>query len=184
MFHNTGSRYGSVAVVLHWTMALLLIGLLGLGLYMTSLPDVGFDKQKIRLILLHKEYGILALALALLRLAWRVGNVLPELVEEMPDWQKVAARFVHLSFYALMLALPISGWLMSSATSVPVYAFGFRLPDLIAHNEYRFELLVELHKWLGFVLIGFIVLHVAAALRHYFICRDDALEKILPGRSG
>ncbi|MCK7596682.1 cytochrome b [Microbulbifer sp. CAU 1566] len=178
---NTSQHYGAVAILLHWLMAVLLIALIALGLYVTSLPDVGFDKQKIRLILLHKEYGILALGLAMLRLAWRVGNVLPELVDQLPDWQKVAARFVHLSFYGLMFALPITGWLMSSAASIPVYFFGLRLPDLIAHNEYRFQLLIEVHMWLGYTLVGFIVVHAAAALRHHFICRDNTLKKILPG---
>ena len=178
---NTERDYGAVAILLHWLMAILLIALTVLGVYMSGLPDVGFDKTKLTLIVYHKEYGILALGLAMLRLAWRVGNALPELVKELPDWQKVAARCVHLCFYALMFALPISGWLMSSATSIPVYFFGFRLPDLIPHNEYRFQLLIEVHKWLGYALIGFILLHAGAALRHHFISRDDTLKKILPG---
>lgn len=177
---NTDRHYGAVAILLHWLMAILLIALIGLGLYMTSLPDVGFDKRKIQLILLHKEYGILALGLAMLRLAWRVGNVLPELVEELPDWQQVAARFVHLCFYGLMFALPISGWLMSSAASIPVYFFGIRLPDLIGHNEYQFQALVQIHEWLGYALIGFIAVHAGAALKHHFISRDNTLKNMWP----
>src|SRR5689334_12551308 len=117
---NTSKRYGAVAMALHWTMALLLIGLVVLGLYMTSLPDVGFDKRKILLILYHKQLGMLALALAALRFAWRFGSILPALTKEIPEWQQVAARFVHLCFYALMFALPLSGWLMSSASGIPV----------------------------------------------------------------
>jgi len=178
---NTQQRYGAVAIALHWLMALLLIGLIVLGLYMSSLPDVGFNKQKLLLFVYHKEYGILALGLAMLRLAWRVGNVLPALVEGLPDWQQVAARFVHLCFYGFMFALPLSGWLMSSAAGIPVYVFGIRLPDLIAHNEYRFQLWIQVHKWLGYALIGFIVLHAGAALRHHFLNRDNTLKKILPG---
>ncbi len=178
---NTEQRYGTVAIALHWLMALLLIALIVLGLYMSRLPDVGFDKNKILLVLYHKEYGMLALGLAVVRLAWRVGNVLPALVEELPDWQQVAARFVHLCFYGFMFALPISGWLMSSAAGIPVYVFGVRLPDLIAHNEYRFQQLIEIHKWLGYALIGFIVLHAGAALRHHFLSRDNTLKKMLPG---
>ncbi|WP_323844126.1 cytochrome b [Microbulbifer magnicolonia] len=182
MLMNTHQRYGAVAIALHWLMAVLLIALIAQGLYMSDLPDVGFNKEKILHIVYHKEYGILALGLAAVRLAWRVGNVLPDLVEEIPDWQKVAARFVHLSFYGFMFALPISGWLMSSAAGIPVYVFGFRLPDLIAHNEYRFQQLIEMHKWLGYALIGFIVLHAGAALRHHFLSRDNTLKKILPGK--
>lgn len=178
---NTRQRYGTVTIAMHWLMAMLLIALIALGLYMTSLPDVGFDKSKVGLYALHKEYGILALALALLRLAWRVGNILPTMVGELPEWQKVFARFVHLCFYALMLALPVSGWLMSSAAEIPVYFFGIPLPDFIGPNEYRFQVLIEIHKWLGYVLIGFTVIHAGAALRHHFIFRDDTLKKILPG---
>ena len=180
MLRNTNQHYGSVAIALHWLMALLLIGLVVLGLYMSGLPDVGFNKQKILLIFYHKEFGILALLLATARFAWRVGNVLPRLVAQLPDWQKVMARFVHLCFYGLMFALPISGWLMSSAAGIPVYFFGFRLPDFIAQNEYRFQLLIDVHMWLSYALIGLIVVHASAALRHHFLSRDNTLRKILP----
>src|SRR5690606_22077283 len=100
---------GAVAIVLHWIMAVLLIALVASGLYMVRLPDVGFDIRKIALILYHKELGVLTFALVVARLAWRIGNTLPRLVDTLPDWQKVIARFVHLSFYALMLALPVTG---------------------------------------------------------------------------
>lgn len=179
-FANTGQRYGMVAIILHWLMALLLVALLLLGLYMVSLPDAGFDQKKITLILLHKQYGMLALWLALLRLAWRMGGILPALVEDIPDWQKVAARFVHLSFYGLMFALPVSGWLMSSAAGIQVYFFGWYLPDFIAPNDHHFRLLISVHMWLGFALIGCFALHVGAALRHHFLFRDDTLRKMLP----
>src|SRR6185369_15225758 len=89
---NSGQHYGLVAMVLHWLMALLLIVLIALGLYMVSLPDAGFDKRKITLILVHKELGVAALLLVALRLAWRVGNLLPALVADLPEWQKVTAR--------------------------------------------------------------------------------------------
>ncbi len=177
---NTAERYGVVAIALHWLMAALLITLIGLGLYMVSLPDAGFDKIKVTLILFHKEYGMLALALAALRLAWRVGNILPALVERLPDWQKVAARFVHLAFYGLMFALPITGWLMSSAAGIPVYAFGWILPDYIAHNDDVFHAFIEIHKWLSYALIACISVHVGAAFRHHFIFKDETLKKMLP----
>lgn len=178
---NTAQRYGAVAIALHWLMALLLILLILLGLYMVSQPDAGFDKKKITLILLHKEYGMLALALAALRLAWRVGNVLPALVTSLPNWQKVAARFVHLSFYGLMFALPVSGWLMSSAAGIPAYFFGSSLPDFIAADDHSFRALIGIHKWLSFALIACLLVHAGAALRHHFMLKDDTLKKILPG---
>lgn len=178
---NTRQRYGAVAILFHWLMAALLVGLAGLGLYMVSLPDVGFDTRKITLILYHKGFGILALFLAAVRLAWRVGNALPALVENLPDWQKVIARFVHLCFYGLMFALPVSGWLMSSAAGIPASFFGwFTLPDLVAHDEYLFKVFIQIHKWLGYALMGLILVHVGAALRHHFLFKDDTLRRMLP----
>src|SRR5215831_10346701 len=181
---NSDGRYGAVAMALHWLMALLLSALVALGLYMTRLPDVGFDTWKIRLILYHKQLGMVALTLVTLRLLWRAGNVLPHLVETLPDWQKVIARFVHLCFYALMLALPVTGWLMSSATGIPVSVLGlFTLPDLVAYDERLFHTLVAVHRYLGYALIVCMTAHVGAALRHHFFLRDSTLRRMLPGRN-
>lgn len=180
---NSERHYGAVAMILHWAMAVLIVALVVLGVYMTRLPDVGFDRKKILLIIYHKELGILALGLAALRFAWRFGSILPGLTRDMPEWQKVAARFVHLCFYALMFALPISGWLMSSAAGFPVSFFGlFYLPDLIAYNDTRFNQLIAIHKWLGYALVPFICVHAGAALHHHFVKRDGTLEKMLPER--
>jgi cytochrome b561 len=178
---NSERRYGAVAIALHWLMALLLSALVALGLYMTRLPDVGFDTWKIRLILYHKQLGILALMLVALRLLWRLGNVLPQLLEALPDWQKVVARFVHLCFYALMLALPLTGWLMSSATGIPVSVLGlFALPDLVPYDDLLFHTLVDAHRYLGYALIVCMAAHIGAALRHHWLLRDGTLKKMLP----
>jgi cytochrome b561 len=175
------SRYGAIAIALHWLMAIVLILLVVLGLYMVSLPDVGFDTRKIALILYHKQLGIFALTLAVLRLAWRVGHALPALVETLPEWQKVIARFVHLCLYGLMFALPVTGWLMSSAAGFPVSFLGlFELPDFVSPNEYLFRAYVQAHKWLGYALIGLTLVHVGAALGHHFLIKDETLQKMLP----
>jgi len=175
------SRYGATAIALHWLMAIVLIALLVLGLYMVSLPDVGFDTRKIFLILYHKQLGILALTLAVLRLAWRFGHALPALVETLPEWQKVIARFVHLCLYGLMFALPVTGWLMSSAAGFPVSFLGlFELPDLVSQNEYLFRAFVQAHRWSSYALIGLTLVHAGAALRHHFLCKDETLRKMLP----
>ena len=180
---NTSRRYGTIAMLLHWAMALLLVALVLLGLYMTRLPDVGFNQTKVWLIIYHKELGMLALGLVAVRFAWRFGNELPVLVGAMPEWQQVAARFVHLCFYALMFALPVSGWLMSSAAGFPVPFFGlFYWPDLIGYSEHHYALLLALHKALGYAIIPFIAVHAGAALRHHFISRDDTLRKMLPAQ--
>lgn len=173
-------RYGAVAIALHWLMAIVLVTLVVVGLYMVSLPDVGFDTRKIGLILYHKQLGVFALALALLRLAWRVGHALPALVETLPEWQKVIARLVHLCLYALMFALPVTGWLMSSAAGFPVSFLGlFDLPDFISQNDYFFQAFAQVHKWLGYGLIALTVVHAGAALMHHFMLKDETLKKML-----
>ncbi|CAM2172626.1 superoxide oxidase [Paraburkholderia sacchari] len=178
---NTEDRYGIVAIALHWSMALLVIGLAALGLYMVTLPDVGFNTRKITLILLHKQFGMLALALFALRLGWRVTQVLPKLVEHLPEWQMIAARFVHLCFYGLMFALPMTGWLMSSAAGIPASFLGlFMLPDFIHRNDDMFALFISIHKWLAFALILLLAVHMGAALRHHLVFKDDTLRRMLP----
>lgn len=176
---NSDERYGLPAILLHWAMAVLLVVLIAMGLYMVGLPDVGFDREKITLILVHKALGMLALLAVVLRLAWRVGNVLPRLVAGLPDWQQVAARFVHLALYGLMFALPVTGWLMSSAGGYPVSIFGwFDLPDIVPLNEARFHLWIAVHRWLAYAMILLVVLHAAAALAHHFLFRDDTLVRM------
>jgi cytochrome b561 len=178
---NSEGRYGAIALLLHWSMALLVIGLAALGLYMVTLPDVGVDTKKITLVLYHKEFGVLALLLLATRLSWRITQILPRLVENLPDWQKVAARFVHLSFYGLLFALPMTGCLMSSAAGIPVSFFGlFMLPDFVHRNDDLFQLYLAAHKWLGYALILLIFVHAGAALGHHFVFRDDTLRKMLP----
>jgi cytochrome b561 len=176
---NTPLRYGTLAVALHWLMALLLVALIGLGLYMVALPDAGFDTRKVVLILYHKQLGMLALALAALRWLWRLANPLPALAPGLPAWQMLAARLAHLVFYALMLALPLSGWLMSSAAAIPVSFLGLgTLPDLIAPNEARFRELIVVHRWAAWGLGALALVHAGAALRHHFVLRDDTLRKM------
>lgn len=178
---NTEHRYGAVGLLFHWSMGILIVALAALGLYMGTLPDAGFNLKKITLILYHKDIGMLVLALAILRLAWRLGNVIPQATEHLPDWQQIAARFVHLCFYALMFALPLTGWLMSSAAGFPVSLLELiTLPDLISRDDYLFQLFVAIHKWLGYGLIFFILIHSGAALSHHFIFKDDTLRKMLP----
>ncbi len=108
----------------------------------------------------------------------------PNLPPHVPKWQKFAARCVHLAFYGFMFALPLSGWLMSSAAGIPVTFFGlFILPDLISTNIYKMELLIEIHKWLAHGLIVTIFGHIGAALFHHFVYKDDTLRRMLPPSS-
>jgi cytochrome b561 len=115
--------------------------------------------------------------------AWRSANALPSLGTHMPAWQQFGARFVHLLLYALMFALPLTGWTMSSAAGIPVAFFGlFTLPDYVAHDELLFRALLAIHRWLGYGLALLLALHAGAALGHHFLLRDDTLKRMLASR--
>lgn len=172
---NTEDRYGVVTIFLHWIMAVLIIGLLILGLYMVTLP---ISHAKLKLYGWHKEYGLLVLGLVSLRLIWRLSNVTPRL--SLPLLEKLAARTVHWAFYVFMFAMPLTGWLITSAAGLPASFFGlFVLPNLISPNEESRILFEEIHKWLGYGLIATIVLHASAALKHHFINKDDILRRMI-----
>lgn len=178
MLKNSITRFGAIAILLHWVIALLMIGLIILGLYMVSLP---MNLHKLKYYGWHKEFGVLVLMLATVRLAWRFSNTTPLLPPQMPKWEQFAAHSMHYVFYGFMFALPITGWMLSSAAGFPVSFFGlFVLPDLISTNENSRHLLTEIHKWLAYGLIAAICGHVGAALQHHFINKDDILRRMLP----
>ncbi|MBS0358516.1 MAG: cytochrome b [Proteobacteria bacterium] len=175
---NTENHYGLVAISLHWVIAILIIGLVILGLYMTGLPK---NPEKLKLYGWHKEFGILILVLAMLRIVWRIGSIVPLLPNSIPDWQKLVAHMVHWAFYGFMFAQPITGWLMSSAAGIPVSFFGlFVLPDLISPNDVYKAIFRETHEWLAYAVIVLFFAHVGAALKHHFISKNDVLRKMLP----
>lgn len=175
---NTALKYGAVAKSFHWLMALLVIGLLCIGFYMTNAEKT---LSVFKLYGLHKSIGVTVLALVVVRLLWRLINVTPPLPESMPSWQKLAAHLSHVALYGLMFAMPMIGWLMSSAAGFTISVFGlFSMPNLIAPDKEFFETLRFLH-WLGawsFVVV--ISTHVTAALYHHFFHRDTVLLRMLP----
>ena len=179
---NTPVRYGLVAIVLHWGMALVLGMLVVSGALMVGMPDAGFDRVKITWILAHKAIGIIALAAVALRMGWRLANPLPALAAGLPEWQRFLARLVHLCLYGLMVAIPLSGWLMSSAGGYPVWVFGLPdLPHLVPENPALFQAWIAVHRWLAYALALLAGLHAGAALRHHFVLGDDTLRRMLPG---
>lgn len=170
--------YDPVAKGLHWIMAALLIGVFGLGLYMQGLP---FSPEKLKLYSWHKWAGICILGLVTLRLIWRLTHRPPRLPVKMPGWQKFAAHTGHLGLYLLMFAIPVSGWLMSSAKGVPTVLFGlWPLPDLVVRDRALGDALQSLHWYLNVSLALVVVTHVVAALKHHFLDKDDILRRMLP----
>ncbi len=172
--------YARPVVGLHWVIALLIFAAFPLGVYMSDLP---LSPDKLRLFSYHKWIGASVFALSLLRVAARVAFVPPALPAAMPRWERSAAVAMHALLFALIFAVPLSGWVMSSATGFQTVWFGvLPLPDLVGKDKELAKSLELLHKSLNIVLLVLVVIHVAAALKHHVIARDDVLVRMLPWR--
>lgn len=177
----TISQYTPVAISLHWLMALLIIAGWGLGIYMHDLP---LSPQKLRYFSWHKWMGVTVFLLAIIRVAWLATHRALQSPPHTPLWQVQAARASHMLLYLLMFILPLSGWLMSSAKGVPTVYFGvLPIPDLLAKDKELGNILSEVHELLAYGLAVLAVIHIAAALKHQFIDRDDLIGRMLPRRA-
>jgi cytochrome b561 len=145
---------------------------------MSGLP---FSPQRLRYISWHKWIGVTVFMLAVARLAWRVYRPVPTLPESMSAFQQLAARMVHAALYVLLLAIPVTGWLYSSAAGVPTVWLGLvQLPDLLHKNKALADSLKLVHVCLNWTLLVLVAGHVFFALKHHFIDRDDVLARMLP----
>lgn len=175
---NDESRYGVVAQLFHWAVVALIIVQYVLANIVDGLP---LGPAKIAMLARHKSVGITILALVLLRLIWRWVNTVPAEPLDIPHWQRIAARISHIALYALLLITPLAGWLMSSARNFPVSWFGLvTLPDFIAPNRPAYDFLHGAHEFMAITLLGLALLHIAAALKHHFVDRDNVLRRMLP----
>jgi cytochrome b561 len=171
-------RYTRTAIVFHWLVALMIIGAFGMGLIMT---EMSLSPTKLKYYSWHKWAGVTILALATLRLLWRLSHPAPAYPASMPAWQKSSANALHGALYVLMFAVPISGYLYTLAAGFPVVWFGlFELPVLIDKNDELKPLLKAVHFWLNMTLAAAVAMHVAAALKHQLIDRDGVLKRMLP----
>ena len=175
------NHYTVTAKTLHWLMALLLIGLFTLGIYMHELP---LSPRKLQLYSWHKWAGVTAFLLVALRLAWRLAHRPPALPDAMPRLVRRAASATHGLLYLLMFAIPLSGWLMSSAKGFQTVYFGvLPLPDLLAKDAALGDALLQVHFSLNMLFAVLVIGHAGAALKHHFIDRDDILARMLPRRT-
>ncbi|GAA5162981.1 cytochrome b [Viridibacterium curvum] len=178
MSSSSVASYTRIAISLHWLMALAIIGAFCVGLYMVDLP---FSPQKLQIYSWHKWAGVSIFALALIRIVWRLTHRPPEPPDHMPRWQRAVAEVTHNLLYVLMLAIPFSGWLMSSAKGVPTVWFGvLPLPDLLVRDVELGKQLASVHAALNYTLAALVLAHVGAALKHHLIERDTVLVRMLP----
>ena len=170
------ARYSPLARTLHWLTAAAVIGLLGVGLWMTGLP---ISRLKLQVYAWHKWIGLTVLLLTVLRLAVRLGTPPPPLPESVPSWERRLAPVGHGALLVLLLAQPLVGWLMSSAGGVTVYWFGYlQLPDLVARDQQLFGALRAFHAVLAGALSTLIVIHVLAVVRHDVLRRDGIFRRM------
>ncbi|PUE12465.1 cytochrome b [Limnohabitans sp. T6-20] len=176
----TTAHYTRTAKSLHWLMALMIFGLLALGFYMSDLP---LSPEKLQYYSWHKWAGVSVFMLVWLRLLWRATHRPPAMPDHMPAHMQWAAHAGHALLYVLMIAIPLSGWLMSSAKGVQTVWFGvLPIPDLLAKDKELGKSLAELHEALSIGLLLLIAGHAAAAFFHHFFHKDDTLRRMLPGR--
>ena len=185
---NTETLWGWPARALHWAMAALILFMLGLGFYTAEFVTDTYEQ--FALVQLHKSWGVVAFALALLRVLWRLVNRAPAHAPGAARWERLAADGGHLALYAFMFALPLSGWLMASALplqemyGIKNMVFGlFELPDPFNPGDQGLqETLRAVHFWSAIGLVGLLALHAGAALKHHLIDRDDVLARMSWGR--
>ena len=181
-YPSSALRYGKVAMVLHWLLALYLFGIFGVGVYMADLP---FSPQRLQLYSWHKWAGVIFLVLSVGRLLWRLTHrppALPDRVQRaMPGWQMAAYQATHGLMYLLFLAVPLVGWSYSSAAGFPVVLFGvLPLPDFVPADKALAELIKPWHERTAFLLMALVVLHIAAAVKHQLVDKDGLLQRMLP----
>jgi cytochrome b561 len=175
-------HYPATSKLLHWLVAASVLTTAPVAIAMTRV-----DKGPTQDLLynFHKSLGVLILLLMILRLINRlaVGAPIPE--PGIEPWQKAVSSAVHTSLYVLLLAMPVVGYIANSAYGASTPFFGlFSLPMIIEKNEALATQLFTIHRWVGFLVIGLVVMHVGAALYHYFLRGDTVLQRMLPRAMG
>jgi cytochrome b561 len=172
------AAYTRTAVALHWLIALLIFAAFPVGLYMV---DLALSPTKLKIYSYHKWIGVTIFMLAVARIGWRASHPVPALPDSVPRWQQSLAGATHVLLYLLIVAIPLSGWLMSSALGFQtVYLGVLPLPDLLAKDKLLGEQLKFVHMFLNYTLAALVLMHVGAAVKHHLIDRDDILARMLP----
>lgn len=165
----------------HWLIALIVICMLGGSFFLDDLPKPYISTA----FMIHKSFGITVLVLMLLRLYWLKHTGRPQLPPSMPAWEKFLSRFVQYSLYFFLIIQPLSGWIMSvAANRIPSYFGLIELPfPGISSDKGLATFMETCHIIIAWIIIGLLVLHVAGALKHHFINKDNVLRSMLPGQN-
>jgi cytochrome b561 len=176
----TAPGYTGTAKSLHWLILALLIAQF---IFAWTMPHIGRNTPVTTLISLHFTFGIIILAVAIVRLAWRVTHGEPAPEDGLPPWQNLTARIVHYLLYALLFVIPLLGWMDASRRGMPVEMFGLELPKLLATGKPGWNWTGDVHGLLAnYAMLALVGLHAVAALYHHFVRHDGVLKRMLPGR--
>ncbi|MBU6141418.1 MAG: cytochrome b [Proteobacteria bacterium] len=173
-------KYSLPSRILHWLMAVIILFLVGLGIYMADFLSKEAP-NRMDVYNLHKSLGVLVLALVLVRIAVRLIYKAPAMPKTMARREVILAHLAHTALYLFMILVPLSGYLMSNLFGYPVSFFGFELPKIVETNFERGEFFHEAHEILPYVMLGLIAIHVLAALKHRFFDKpeNDVLKRML-----
>ena len=175
-------HYPATSKLLHWLVAICVLTTAPVAIAMTR---VGKGPTQDMLYNFHKSLGVLILILMMLRLINRLAVGAPIADPGIAPWQKTVSSIVHTSLYVLLLAMPIVGYIANSAYGAATPFFGlFDLPSIVAKNDALATQLFAIHRWVGFLVIFLVLMHVGAALYHYIILRDSVLQRMLPRAMG
>lgn len=176
MTNTPATHYTPVSKFFHWSVALIVICLLGGSFFLDDVPE----QYKPIAYMIHKSLGLTVLCLMIIRIIWLQRK--PRLPVTVPLWQKLLSRTIHYSLYILLLLMPLSGWIMSvAANKTPTYFGLFRVPLPINPDIHLAKLMNQSHFIIAWILIALIVLHILGALKHYFVDKDKVLQRMLPG---
>lgn len=179
--YSETDKYPVSIRILHWAMALTILGLIASGYYMADLPDDAPNKYD--LYPLHKSFGVTVILLFFVRLVIRLKSSIPDLPKELAAWEVKASHAAHLALYVLMLAVPVSGYIMSGSYefSSGIDFFGAKLPNIVPKDKELSGLFHSIHSYLPYLLLGIVVVHVAGALKHRYLDDEgsDVLNRML-----
>ncbi len=174
---NTSSRFGLVHVLLHWGVALAILGLFGLGYYMVDLSY--YDPWYRTAPHIHRSIGILLLLVMVFRLFWRLGNLTPEPLPSHQRWERLSAHITHGVLYLLIFVALVSGYLISTADGSAIRVFNwFEVPSLTGRVHGMEEVAGDIHYWSTWALVVLALVHALAAIKHHVVDRDETLRRM------
>ncbi len=176
MLNNTRDAYGFVSKFFHWSMALIILGLLLLGYY---LDELSYSANQFTFLKLHKSFGLLILWLVALRIIWHRLSKKPKSLPNHAKWERILSKITHVFLYAALIGMPLSGWIMSMSGGYPVAFFGIEIPSYIDKNATINKVSWAIHENLALAMIIGVFLHGCGAIKHHFLDKDSTLKRML-----